>query len=170
MIFGRWVFAMAKKKRLRNGIGAAVAVYKKFLHPRKEVCAKYPNANKGDVLNELLVVLTEEKTVNKRQQLCVVMRHVDFDDGLLLLAVALYCKVQHEGPAEHFFHDISLNDPEGVVDVAAAVGEEGPSEVPTVFNVEDASNFCAQGFGVDGNNEPAPENIPQASDNIEDSG
>jgi hypothetical protein len=73
------------------------------LHPRKEVCAKYPNANKGDVLNEQLVVRTDEKTVNKRQQLCVIMRHVDFDNGLLLHAVACYCKVQHEGPAEHFF-------------------------------------------------------------------
>ena len=38
----------------------------------------------------------------------------------------------------------------------------------TVFNVEDASNFRAQGFGVDDDNEPAPENIPQAEDNIED--
>ncbi len=130
--------------------------------------AKYLNANKRNVLNELLVVRTEEKTVNKRQQLCVVMRRVDLDDGLLLHAVARYCKVQHEGPAEHFLNDISLDDPEGVVDVAAAVEEEGPSEVPTVFNVEDASNFCAQGFGVDDDNEPAPENIPQASDNIED--
>ena len=60
---------MARKKRLRIGIGALVAVYKKFLHPRKEVCAKYPNANKGDVLNELLVVRTEEKTAKKHQQL-----------------------------------------------------------------------------------------------------
>jgi hypothetical protein len=59
---------MTKNKRLRNGIGAVVTVYKKFLHPRKEVCAKYPKANKGDVLNELLVVRTEERTANMRQQ------------------------------------------------------------------------------------------------------
>ena len=47
---------MAKRKRLLNGIGAVVAVYNNFLHPRKEVCVKYPNANKGGVLNELVVV------------------------------------------------------------------------------------------------------------------
>jgi hypothetical protein len=83
---------MTKNKRRHNGIGAVVMVYKKILHPRKEMCAKYPNANKGDdVLNLLLVVRTEEKTVNKRQQLCVVMRHVDFDDGILLHTVARYC-------------------------------------------------------------------------------
>ena len=159
---------MAKNKRLRNGVGAVVTVYKKFLHPRKEVCAKYPNANKGDLLDHLLVVRTEEKTVNKRHQLCVMMRHVDFDDGLLLYAVARYCKVQIEGPVEHFFNDTSLDDPEDVANVAAVVGEEGPIEVPAIFNGEDASNFRAQGFGVDDDNEPAPENIPQAEDSIED--
>ncbi|KAI2505399.1 hypothetical protein MHU86_9012 [Fragilaria crotonensis] len=138
---------MAKKKRLRNGIGALVAVYKMVLHPRKEVCAKYLNANKGDVLSELLVVRTKEKTVNQQQQLCVIMRHMDFEKGLLLHAVARYCRVQYEGPAAHFFNDISLNDPEGEVDVAAEVQEEAPIEVQTLFNVEDASNVCAQGFG-----------------------
>jgi Transposase IS4 len=120
------------------------------------------------VLDHLVVVRTEEKPVNKRQQLCVIMRHVDFDDGLLLYAVARYCKAQIEGPAEHFFNDTGVDDPEDVVDVAAVVGEEGPIEVPEFFNGEDASNFCAQGFGVNDDNEPAPENIPQTEDSIED--
>ena len=84
---------MAKRKRLRNGIGAVVTVYINFLHPRKEVCAKYPNANKGCVLNELVVVGQDEKTVKKRRQMCVVMQHVNFDDGRLLHSVSRYCKV-----------------------------------------------------------------------------
>ena len=61
MIFCRSNFEVAKRKRLRNGIEAIVTVYNNFLHPRKEVCAKYPNANKGGVLNELLVVGQDEK-------------------------------------------------------------------------------------------------------------
>jgi hypothetical protein len=73
VIIGHWNFEMAKSKRLRNGIGAKVSVYKKCLHPQKDICAKYPNANKGEVLNELLVVGQEEKTVNNRQHVC---RHV----------------------------------------------------------------------------------------------
>jgi Transposase IS4 len=158
---------MAKSKRLRNGIGAKVSVYKKFLHPRKEICAKYPNANKGEVLNELIVVGQEEKTVNKRRQMCVVMRHVDFDDGQLLYTVSRYCKVEQEGATEHFFNDTIQDDPEGGGEVAAVVGEEEPVEVPQIFN-EDLSNFRAQGFEVDDDNEPAPENIPHEDDNIED--
>jgi hypothetical protein len=90
------------------------------------------------------------------------------DDGLLLYAVARYCKAQIEGPAEHFFNDTSFDDPEDMVDVAVVVGEEGPMEVPEIFNGEDASNFRAQGFRVNDDNEPAPENIPQAEDSIED--
>ena len=104
---------MAKSERLRNGIGAKVSVYKKFLHPKKDICAKYPNANKGEVLNELLVVGQEGKTVNKRQQMCVIMRHVDFDDGQLLYTVSRYCKVEHEGATEHFSIDTIQDDPEG---------------------------------------------------------
>ena len=85
---------MTKSKRLCNGNGAKVSVYKKFLYSRKDVYAKYPNANKGEVLNELLVVRQEEKNVNMRQQMCVVVRHVDSDDGQLLYTVSRSCKVE----------------------------------------------------------------------------
>ena len=39
------------------------------------------------------------------------------------------------------------------------VGEEKLVEVPEIFN-EDASNFRAQSFESDDDNEPAPENCP----------
>jgi hypothetical protein len=84
----------------------------------------------------------------------------------LLHVVACYYKVQYKRPEEHFIYDFSLADSEHEVDVAAAVGEEGPFVVPTVFFVVDASNFRAQGFGVNDDNKPTPENIPQAKDNI----
>ena len=67
--------------KLRNGVGANISVYTKFLHPRELVCAKYPNASKSDVLDDLLAVGEEEKMVNNRLQTCVVMRHSDFDNG-----------------------------------------------------------------------------------------
>jgi hypothetical protein len=36
-------------------------------------------------------------------------------------------------------------------------------EMPSILN-EDISNFRAQGFAVDDDNEPAPENIPTSTD------
>jgi hypothetical protein len=103
---------MAKRKRRRNGIRAVVTVYKNFLLPRKEVCAKYPNANKGDVSNELLAAGQEGKTVNKCRQTCVIMQLVNFDDGQLLHTVTRYCKVEQEGATEHLLNNTIQDDPE----------------------------------------------------------
>jgi hypothetical protein len=155
---------MPKNKRLRHGIGAKISVYKKFLHPRVLICAKYPNAAKGDVLDGLLAVRQEEILVCKRLQTCILMRHEDFDDGQLLHAVVRYCKVQQEGAPEHLFNEAQQSDHEGVEDVAVGGEEVVQREVPSILN-EDASNFRAQGFEVDDDNDPAPENVPGPNDN-----
>ena len=56
------------------------------------VAAEYPNAGKPDVRHGLLAgVQLEEKTVSKKRQSCIVMRHDDFDDGRLLHVVIRYC-------------------------------------------------------------------------------
>ena len=155
---------MPKSKRLRHGVGAKISVYKKFLHPRAVVSAKYPNASKNDVLDNLLVVGQEEKVVCKRRQVCIVMRHDDFDDGQILHAVTRFCKVQQEGPLESLFETPLPEDMEGGGHVAGLPDEEEGREVPSILN-EDISNFRAQGFAVDDDNEPAPENIPSPQDN-----
>ena len=88
------------------------------------------------------------------------MRHDDFDDGELIHVVSQYCKVQQEGALEHFFNESQRDEPEGVGAVAVTNKEDDQVEVPLMLNGEDASNFRAQGFEVDDNNDPAPENIP----------
>ncbi len=158
---------MPKNKRLRHGIGAKISVYKKFLHPRALVSAKYPNVLKGDVLDDLLAVGQEEKLVCKRLQTCNVMWHEDFDDGQLLYAVARYCKVQQEGASEHLFNKAQQSDLEGVEAVAVGGEEVVQHEVPSILN-KDASNFWAQGFEVDDNNNPAPKNLPGPNNNNSD--
>ena len=158
-IFGRLKKILRKNKRLRHGVGAKISVYKKFLHPRKTISTKYPNATKNDVLDNLLVIGQEEKLVSKRRQVCLTMRHDDFDDGQILHAVARFCKVTEEGPVESLFDILSRNDVENDGNVALGGDENEEREIPSVLN-EDISNFRAQGFAVDDDNEPAPENIP----------
>ena len=161
---------MPKNKRLRHGVGAKISVYKKFLHPRKVIStSKYPNATKNDVLDNLLVIGQEEKVVSKRRQVCLTMRHDDFDDGEILHAVARFCKVTEEGPVESLFNIIPTNDMENAVNVAVEGGEIVEREIPTTLN-EDISNFRPQGFSVDDDNEPAPENIPTEADNATNDG
>ena len=157
-----WSFysIMPKNKRLRHGVGAKISVYKKFLHPRALVAAKYPNAGKTDVLHGLLAIRQEEKMVSKKMQSCIVMRHNDFDDGQLLHAVTRYCKVEEEGPLASLFNDILQDAPEGGIDVACTGEENVPTEIPANSGDDDASKFRALGFCVDDDNEPAEENIP----------
>ena len=155
---------MPKLKRLHHGVGAKISVYKKFLHPRALVMAKYPNASKTDVLHGLLAVRQEDKTVSKKQQACIIMRHDDFDDGHLLHAVTRYCKVVEEGAREHFFKNTSQDGMEGGGPVAVEGDENQAMEIPTNMTDDSASNFRALGFCVDDDSDPAPENIPSPSD------
>ena len=165
-IFGPCDFAMAKTKRLRNGVGAKVVVYKKFLHPQKDVCAEYPIANKGGVLNELLVVGQGEKNVNKHQQMCVVVRHVNCDDGQLLHTVsARYCKVEQEGATRHIFNDTIQDNPEGGVMWLLWLEKRHWLKFRK-FSTKMRQIFVCRVLML--MTEPAPENIPQEEDNIED--
>ena len=45
--------------------------------------------------------------------MCVVMQHVNFDDGRLLHSVSRYCNVEQEEATEHSFNDTIQDDPEG---------------------------------------------------------
>ena len=47
--------------------------------------------------------------------------------------------------------------------VAAADDENEEREIPRILN-EDISNFRAQGFEIDDDNDPAPETIPIGTD------
>jgi hypothetical protein len=66
---------MPRNKQLRHGVGAKISVYKTFL----------PSATKNDVLENLIVIGLEEKLVSKRRQVCLTMRHNNFDDGQILM-------------------------------------------------------------------------------------
>ena len=123
---------MPRSKRLRHGVGAKVSVYKKFLHPRAAVSKRYPNATKNDVLDNLLVIGLEEKVVSKRRQVCITMRHDDFDDGQILHAVARFCKVTEEGPVESLFNTIPTNDVGNDEDVAVGGDENEQREIPSI--------------------------------------
>ena len=73
-------------------------------------------------LGNLLVIGQEEKIVsNKRRQVCLMMRHDDFDDGQIFHAVARFCKVTEEGPVESLFDILRMNDVENDENVAVGV-------------------------------------------------
>jgi hypothetical protein len=89
--------------------------------------------------------------------MCFVYRHDLFDD------VELYClrrwsKVKKEGSPEHFFaEDLPTEEP-------SDEAEQGELELPTLEGNEyDVVRLQAEGYKIDDNNEPAPENAPTAT-------
>ncbi len=119
------------------------------------------------MLDNLFVVEEEKKLASKRRQVCLTMRHDNFDDDQILHAVAQFCKITEKGPVESLFNNIPTYNVENDENVAVGVDENVEREIPSISN-EDVSNFRAQGFSVDDNNEPAPENIPNATNTAND--
>jgi len=150
-------------RRMRNGIGANCSVLKRFLHSRPIVDAKYPNATQSERLEPLLAIRREKKTVNHKEQWCIIFRHDDFEN-IELYAAERYCKVVEEGPFESLFvqgENVAEAGPGGLT------VEEGAPPTATPFlslnGRDDIARFRAMNFDVDDDNEPAPENIPTAN-------
>ena len=150
---------MPRKKKKSIGIGAVCEVLKRFLHPRPVLSQKYPNAAQQDRLQDLLVIKKEVRKVNKVDRVCIVFRHNDFE-GQELYCAERYSSVITEGAEADFFVDDSVVEAEVV---EAEVVVEEAEEVPKIHASDLAENIArlrAEGYGVDDDNEPAPENIP----------
>ena len=101
----------------------------------------------------------------------VFFRHNDFDDNQLLHCVERYAKVLTEGRLADMF-DLDLVD-EGEEEVPIlAVQGGGEVDDDAIVNVavpkltdnsnEDIARLRAEGYGVDDDNEPVPENVATA--------
>eukprot|EP00957_Ditylum_brightwellii_P076518 5816006-Ditylum_brightwellii.AAC.1 len=64
-------------KKKRCDVGAVCSVIKRFLHPRKLVDEKYPNATYNECLDGLIALRRETCTVNHQQKQVVVFCHKD---------------------------------------------------------------------------------------------
>ena len=138
-------FSMPRNKRLHHGVGAKISAYKKFPHPWAAISKKSPNGAKNDVLDNLLVIGQEEKLVSNRRQVCSTPRFDDFDEGKILHAIALFCRVSEERPIESLFNSNPTNDVENAENVAIEGGAIEALELPTILN-EDVLSFWNSRF------------------------
>ena len=151
---------MPRKRKKRNGVGASCRCLKRFLHPRQLVDAKYPNATQQERLGGLVTIRREEKQVNRAQKWCIIFRHDDFPDRELHCSER-YAVVETEGAEADFFQQVEVQDNQAVQEGAE---EQGAIETPNIgagSDLQDDINRLRQeGYGVDDDNEPAPENVP----------
>jgi hypothetical protein len=126
---------MPRKKCLGNG--ASVSAYVRFIHPSKpfrdKYLAEYDKARIGD----LSVFGREEKTVQRRTVLCVLLTQQDFPGESFYVAVR-NIKVESEGPPDDFFDQMA--PPEA--------GEERRNSGPAADNAEEVPNpYIGEGGG-----------------------
>ena len=150
---------MARKKR--QGVGAKYSVLLKYLHPAKYFSEKFVNYSKKERLEECVAFRQEVRTVNRKEQVVILLRHDDHAEQDIY-ACRRWVKVVEEGAVEHMFDGEDLQVP-----AAEVVNEnevEGEAIHESVFqsggHAEDIALVRAQGLDIDDDNMPAPENIP----------
>jgi hypothetical protein len=145
------------REKKHHGVGAVCSVLVRNLHSKPVVAAKFPNAVASQRLEGLLCIRQETKLVNHKQVMCFVFRHDLFDD-VELHCLQRWSKVTEEGSPEHFFgqHDPAEEVPDE--------GKQGDLEMPMLEGNEyDLVRLQAEGYEIDDDNEPAPENAPNAT-------
>jgi Transposase IS4 len=139
----------------RAGVGAVCSAPLRYAKPTRIISAKYSTTTPKQRLENLLALRKESRQLNGHDQICIIFRHVNFD-GVELCTHQRWCKVHVEGPESHIFDDQaeSLQD---------QVLEEEQQELPEMVlhhvDSEDVVLFRNEGFDVDDDNEPTPENV-----------
>ena len=100
---------MSPRKKT-HGVGAVVSSLIKFLHPSALIRETFPNPVHGQWLEGCWTVRQEVKTINRKDQLSLVVTHQDFKDGngdlQELHAIKKHFAIQEEGDPDYFF-DVS---------------------------------------------------------------
>ena len=156
--------------KLTVGIGAECSVLIKMLHPSKLVDETLINQDSTERLVGLIALKKEVRTVNRKEQSCIIFRHETFGDKEIYCCVR-YCKVLKEGAAVDFFPD---TDGRGTAEVEVVADSDEVEEgiiLPDGYeflqgNAEDLAMMEGMGFDVDDDNRPAPENVPGADDQV----
>ena len=156
---------MARRPKLRLGEGATCSVLVKFLRPTREVKEKYPHNVPDERVDGLVAVRAGRKTRGRTEYPAVFFTHPEFP-GVELSAAQNKIKVVAEGHPSGFWGDAPA--PTELPPDAPVVGNEAIDG--DVFfarnNAEDIARIRAEGFEVDDDNDPAPENIPQGDEEL----
>lgn len=152
-------------RKLRWGVGAQIKCATRFLHPSQHIRARHPNPQKGHVTENMVLVRLEEKNVNRKQQLVVVMIHPDYPE-VELYAVQRYCHITTEGPEDQLYEqpapNVANNNDEEQQGEQMLPSEVAQMQANLTAISDDDVNIARGLVETDDDNLPAPENQPQA--------
>jgi hypothetical protein len=145
-----------------GGIGAIGSAMARFFHPSKKIRAQWPHDEKRR-LTGVLVIGEGVRRVNRKEQMCYIVRIPEIDDGSTFHIIKKIFKVDSAGP-QPFESECGKRPQRNEPAAAADSGDsaERASQRNVVANVEgremDLEDLARQGVAVDDDNVPAPEN------------
>jgi hypothetical protein len=137
-------------------VGAICSAPLKYVKPSRVVQDKHPSIRPGERLEGLIAQRREVRKLNRIDQPCIIFRHSSFEN-VELYCHERWCRVDQEGPGDQILGAVA--EIETVEERSDEVVEIPADASAPIFNEEDAILFRNQGFDVDDDNEPAPENI-----------
>ena len=159
---------MPRQAAKRVGEGARCSVLLTKLRPSKEVDAVFPNKAQGQRLDDLVAVRVAQRARRGHTFESIFFRSETIP-GVDLNCATRFCVVVEEGPPDRLY---STHAPQGQQAQAPVntTEQETPGDpidvavfAPTGNHAEDIATARTQGLTVDDDNEPAPENIPEAN-------
>ena len=152
---------MAPIARLRLGEGARCSCLVKFIRPSKDVAAALVNPEPGRRVEDLTAVSREATTRGGKTFVAIFFRSSTIPG--LLHAAERWVKVEEEGPPDQLWEDAAPAE----APATAYIDERGEDIADFVFNAQNRAEDIAlvrnMGFEVDDDNDPAPENVPDAN-------
>ena len=79
-------------KKLRNGVGAAATILKKFPHLKEFKGDMYANIGPHERINDLVMVIKVTKTIKWKPKTVIFFRHNDIPNDSIYISEK-YCKV-----------------------------------------------------------------------------
>lgn len=137
--------ASISKKMKTIQVGDTCYVIKRFLHSSRIISDRYPNQEHREALEGLLVTgINEQRLINR---------------SMKQVRRPLYC-------VPRYMH-VTNGNREPVIPIQEDAAAEDLIEMPEVTgnNQEDMERLCIDGYNVDDDNEPAPENVPDNNQN-----
>ncbi len=157
------------RHRLLLGEGARCSVLLSKLRPSRDVAAAFPNPLPTQRLEDLVAVRHEQITCRGLAYEAVFFTS-DSVTGIELSAARRFVVIKEQGPEEGLWDTPASNPPASGASPAQGVGGGTSISIPIAINdaifhssgsrAEDIAIVCNQGFNVDDDDEPVPENIP----------
>ena len=149
---------MARRKK-RIGVGAQCSVLIKRLHPQNLIAEYHPNYSANERLHDVVVVRQASVTRRGNQFIAIFITHPSFQGSDAIHVAKRFCVVKQEGDPQEFFDDDRVKEEVAIDDDGNFVPEIDPEVFTASNRTEDIALVQNQGYDVDDDNEPAPENV-----------